>query len=155
MSGESYSVIDRMIDWGVAALFALACAYPAFMLAADRGQLALLLAGLCAILAFAAARKALNSLGGRRPRGAFDFVPAALPEPADLPPLELTEGPQAEVAALARTVLADREVPQGHEASVSDLNARIDRHLAQRGTAQRNDTAALADALERVRTRLA
>ena len=124
---------DQAIDHGVAALFALACAFPALMLVDESRGVALIGAGLCAVIGYAAARRTLATLGAPKPRF-FAFQPEALPRVEDWPELLLDRPAPAPLEAVAQAV---RSVPPPPPGRALD------------------DQAALSDALERLRRRLA
>ena len=75
----------------MAALFALACSFPAVMLLGVYGPPMFAVAGVIALVAFIACRGALRQFCGARRRPAFSFELAALPEVEELEMLELTE----------------------------------------------------------------
>jgi hypothetical protein len=133
MFGDRHFWVDQAIDHGVAALFALACAFPALMLVGESGGAALVGAGLCALIGYAAARQALASLGAPRPRP-LAFQPKALPTVEDWPELLLDRPAPARLEAVAEAVRAVSPPPSGRAL---------------------DDQAALSDALERLRQRLA
>jgi len=166
MRGSQNHWVDGMIDNGVAALFALACAFPAFMLFADVGRAMLALAGLIGLLAFAAARGLLRQMGRPRRAGSFTFDLAPLPETQVLDTLELGEAdrlkPEENALELDDVLVAvgpDSRVVQLFGSDVpptaGELAHRIDRHLAGRGQAPgADDSGALFDALDELRRNL-
>ena len=133
MSEDGHYWVDQVIDHGVAASFALACAFPALMLVDERSGAALAGAVLCAAIGYVVARRTLASLGVSRPRP-FAFPLEALPQDEDWPELLLDRPAPARIEAVAEAVRAVPPPPSGRSL---------------------DDQAALADALERLRQRLA
>lgn len=169
MSAGRTDWVDIVIDNGVAALFALACAFPALMLLGDQGRAMAVLAGVIALMAFAAARGLLRQMGRARAATGHRFELAPLP-PSDEPELlELGEshrfisaqGEKASDALVLEDILAavgpEARVVQlfGRQAPVTagELVRRIDRHLADRPQAV-DDSSALFDALDKLRRSL-
>jgi hypothetical protein len=133
MLGDKHHWVDQAIDHGVAALFALACAFPALMLVDGGRSLALVGAASCAFIGYAAARRALAALGDPKPRP-FAFQPESLPRVEDWPELLLDRPTPARLEAVAEAVRSLSPPPSGRAL---------------------DDQAALSDALERLRQRLA
>jgi hypothetical protein len=166
MRGAQSHWVDGLIDNGVAALFALACAFPAFMLLADYGQAMLALAGLTALLAFAAARGLLRQMSRPRRSDSYAFELVPLPETQELGTLELSEAdrfvPREDALELDDVLVAvgpDSRVVQlfGGDAppTAGELVDRIDRHLAGRRQGPgADDSDALFDALDELRRNL-
>ena len=143
--------IERMIDFGVAGLFAIACAFPAFMLLPDWGRGAAALAAGIGALAFIAALRVLARHGRRvPPHVTFDLAP--LPnfpriEPLDLSLDERLEEPCASGSGLQEDAPLELDVALPElgpgarvvqlfgapaQATAGELALRIDRHLARR-----------------------
>lgn len=80
--------IELLIDFGVAALLAVAAGFAAFVMLPLTGQVAVAAAGATALIAFAIARRVLTSLA-RRPVRQIEFDLMPLPEFAAVEPLEL------------------------------------------------------------------
>lgn len=148
--------IERLIDFGVAALFAIACAFPAFMLLPDLGRAALGIAALIGVVAFAVALQVLSRIA-RRPRQAVEFDLAPMPLFPALEPLDLDEVAEELDAAAASALDLEVELPAigpnsrvvqlfgfPAQATAGELAIRIDRHLARRDDPE----AAPADASE-------
>lgn len=171
--------IERLVDFGVAALFGIACAFPALMLLPRYGESALAAAGLLAVIAFVGARKVLGRLGsGPRQPVEFDLLPlpdfpsseplelgaedrlAPSQPPTDLQPAELV--PCAlELDDVLPVVGPGSRVVQlfgtPAQATAGELAVRIDRHLSSREASSASPPDAsgeLFDALDQLRRSL-
>ncbi|MEO6434033.1 MAG: hypothetical protein ABIO29_08685 [Sphingomicrobium sp.] len=138
--------IERLIDFGVAGLFAIACAFPAFMLLPAMGQSALAVAGLLAVIAFGTALRVLRRVD-RSPRQVVQFDLMPMPQFPALEPLELrpsdvftpapTPAPQAlelddELTALSPDSRVVQLFGIPSQTTAGELAVRIERHLAHR-----------------------
>lgn len=168
--------IERLIDFGVAGLFAIACAFPAFMLLPDWGRGAAALAAGLGALAFIAALQVLARHGRRSaPPVTFDLAP--LPDFPRVEPLDLQLDERLEEPGLAGAAPRESEpleldvaLPElgpgarvvqlfgtPPQATAGELALRIDRHLARREPAPADapdSTSDLFDALHQLRQSL-
>lgn len=168
--------IERLIDFGVAALFAIACAFPAFMLLPDFGQRALAVAGLLGVTAFAVALQVMARIA-RRPARLIQFDLTPMPEFPSVEPLDLDLADQVGGAVatasfddVARAFEFDDQLPvvgpesrvvqlfgAPAQATAGELAVRIDRHLARRDdppAAAPDASDKLFDALNQLRSSL-
>lgn len=168
--------IERLVDVGVAALFATACAFPAFMLLPDFGQAALAVAGLVGAVAFGVAVQVLARIA-RRPRAPAQFDLLPLPEFPQVDALDLNLADRLDervaesaIEDVAQAFELDDRLPAigpdsrvvqlfgtPAQATAGELAVKIERHLAGRDAAPMAPSDAsgeLFDALNQLRASL-